>query len=75
MPQIDAPHKEKPKKEEAQRVDKATVVSAYSEEGQTRIKESKAFDRKLKVLTIVLLGLGFIAIALFVILSYVYNWF
>ena len=77
MPQLNSPKEEK-KKEKAEatpRVEKSKVVSAYSEEGQTRIKESKASEKRMRILVLVFLGIGLTALALFVILSSIYHWF
>ena len=77
MPQLRSPTEEKKKQkgEAVPRVEKSKVVSAYSEEGQTRINEAKAADKRMRILALVFMAVGLIAVVISVILSSVYHWF
>ena len=70
MPEIKVPKEKKPKqKKEKPEVDTGEVVSAYSEEGQRRIKKSQDDKRKFIVLfilmTLVSVGMAIGVIILF----------
>ena len=49
--------------------DKSKVVSAYSSEGEARIKQQQRSDRRFKIILLVVMASLFIAFAAFVIIA------
>ena len=68
MPEYKAPKTDKLKVEKPvkEKIDRSEVVSAYSEEGQRRAKQSSIFDARFKVLFISLLILMAVAFTMFI---------
>lgn len=73
MPQINSPKKKDPDAKAAQG-DLSKVVSAYSEEGEARIKQSRLTEKKLRYLAAGVFLVGLITVAVLIVLAYTLHW-